>query len=31
MMFPLLDMALCVYHAETTFFDIQVEQYQELK
>ena len=31
MMFPLLDMALRVYHAETTFFDIQVEQYQELK
>ena len=28
MMFPLLDMALRVYHAETTFFDIQVEQYQ---
>ena len=28
MMFPLLDMALRVYHAETTFLDIQVEQYQ---
>lgn len=28
MMFPLLDMALRVYHAGTTFLDIQVEQYQ---
>ena len=28
MMFSMLDMALCIYHEETTFADISVEQYE---
>ena len=30
MMFPLLDMTLRVYHAETTFFDIQCRTVSEV-
>ncbi|MEE1114585.1 MAG: nicotinate-nucleotide--dimethylbenzimidazole phosphoribosyltransferase, partial [Eubacterium sp.] len=31
MLFPLLDMALDVYHGMPTFADIEIEQYKELK
>lgn len=31
MLFPLLDMALCVYHESTTFQEIALEQYQRFE
>ena len=30
-LFPVLDMAAAVYHSMSTFEDIHVEQYEELK
>lgn len=31
MLFPLLDMALCIYNGRTTFSDIQIQQYERFQ